>query len=583
MDIVSNFNMSANKFLDSRKSWASLADLKANKDILMPNGFLVYCRAENEWYQLNCTDDKDTTTYTWDKFKTEGTTLTEEQVNDINDIPNINEKIKNNYLLYDTFPSSEEINKLDNDTIFETKGYYTKGDGYNCKYKIVSSQYGNNSFKPIGSNKYIMPLNQQVGEIYLPYYGIRTGATNAENNTNIFKTIEIIFGSLIKFSSGHFYFNEGLDMGGKQLKLIGATPVGFAKDSNTIGLTWLHFNNLNTDNDVCISATRISISNVVICGNPDVYSCKLDRTKTYTDSNSIVSETNKAIVYGIKATSSSVIDNVGFVNLYYGLYCDTANTIISNITTRECHIGVSIGNDTKLKGLYSWDTMIALEMRGSISSAIQVRGDSIGKHLVNILEGNSQYLSDLDADYCFGSILHLGNSNEDKWTSVGGLIIDGIHGRANVSKVYDSSTDAIPTGDNIATNEDIELYPLISVANKTNINGALITMNCLGNVNPLDDVTSTYKTPSILLGGSSETAIKSFKISTPASIEITNEWIDNRIKSLSDFADNMYCTVSSSNGEITYIRNGSKISHSKTVISTATDEEIATHIASLYE
>lgn len=101
MDIVSNFNMSANKFLDSRKSWASLADLKANKDILMPNGFLVYCRAENEWYQLNCTDDKDTTTYTWDKFKTEGTTLTEEQVNDINDIPNINEKIKNNYFVTD--------------------------------------------------------------------------------------------------------------------------------------------------------------------------------------------------------------------------------------------------------------------------------------------------------------------------------------------------------------------------------------------------------------------------------------------------------------------------------------------------
>ena len=80
MQIVSNFNMSANKFLDNRKSWASLADLKANKDILMPNGFLVYCRAENEWYQLNCTDDKDTTTYTWDKFKSTVSTATDEEI-----------------------------------------------------------------------------------------------------------------------------------------------------------------------------------------------------------------------------------------------------------------------------------------------------------------------------------------------------------------------------------------------------------------------------------------------------------------------------------------------------------------------
>ena len=72
MDIVSNFNMSANKFLDSRKSWASLADLKANKDILMPNGFLVYCRAENEWYQLNCTDESNPTTYTWSEFNNLG-------------------------------------------------------------------------------------------------------------------------------------------------------------------------------------------------------------------------------------------------------------------------------------------------------------------------------------------------------------------------------------------------------------------------------------------------------------------------------------------------------------------------------
>ena len=46
MQIVSNFELSAKKNLDSRKDWASLADLKANTNILMPEGFLAYCKAE---------------------------------------------------------------------------------------------------------------------------------------------------------------------------------------------------------------------------------------------------------------------------------------------------------------------------------------------------------------------------------------------------------------------------------------------------------------------------------------------------------------------------------------------------------
>ena len=80
MQIVSNFNMSANKFLDNRKSWNSLADLKANTTLLMPNGFLAYCRAENEWYKLNYTNEKDTTTYSWEKFKATVPTTTDEEI-----------------------------------------------------------------------------------------------------------------------------------------------------------------------------------------------------------------------------------------------------------------------------------------------------------------------------------------------------------------------------------------------------------------------------------------------------------------------------------------------------------------------
>ena len=80
MQIVSNFNMSANKCLDNRKSWNSLADLKANTTLLMPNGFLAYCKAENEWYKLNCTNEKDTSTYSWEKFKVTISTATNEEI-----------------------------------------------------------------------------------------------------------------------------------------------------------------------------------------------------------------------------------------------------------------------------------------------------------------------------------------------------------------------------------------------------------------------------------------------------------------------------------------------------------------------
>ena len=72
MQIVSNFELSAKKNLDSRKDWASLTDLKANTNILMPEGFLAYCKNEDKWYKMNCTDESNPTTYTWSEFNNLG-------------------------------------------------------------------------------------------------------------------------------------------------------------------------------------------------------------------------------------------------------------------------------------------------------------------------------------------------------------------------------------------------------------------------------------------------------------------------------------------------------------------------------
>jgi len=65
MQVLDNFESSYSKFLDARQSWDSLEALQANTDILMPNGFKVFCKEEAKWYILTATDEADPSTYTW--------------------------------------------------------------------------------------------------------------------------------------------------------------------------------------------------------------------------------------------------------------------------------------------------------------------------------------------------------------------------------------------------------------------------------------------------------------------------------------------------------------------------------------
>ena len=72
MQVIDNFELSAKKSLDSRQNWESLESLKSNTDILMPQGFLAYCKNEDKWYKMNCTDESNPTTYTWSEFNNLG-------------------------------------------------------------------------------------------------------------------------------------------------------------------------------------------------------------------------------------------------------------------------------------------------------------------------------------------------------------------------------------------------------------------------------------------------------------------------------------------------------------------------------
>jgi len=471
-------------------------------------------------------------------------------------------------LIYDAFPSESEIVALSNNVFFTTRGFYAKMDGFGCTY-YASTSYQANSLH-IGT-KYVAPVNQPVGEIFLPYYGIRTGAAYAVSNSAALAAIyNINFGSVLKFPAGHFYFDSAIVLTGSQLKLMGVAPVGYTIDTNTSGLTWLHFPNL-TDGQSAITTGATTISNIIFYGNPDTYNCVIDRTKTVTDPTHIVTETNTIKTYGINATSFTDIQNCSFRYFYYGIYCATGNTTINNIFGRNCHTVASIGNDTKVNGIFGFNAMVVLEIRGSISSAITIRGDSIGKHLVHIISGAGIYLSDLDADYCLGSILHLGNGN---WETIENLLVDGMHGRHGTYKAYDKTLSTGPTVDDVLTSEDVENYPIISVNKQCAVMSAKFSILGYGNSNPMD-AASNYLTPSILFVADTSTTVQGVditivgsKLATTDTTPFDKTWLSKRVKSFSSNTRNLEMSISTAFDKIFLKRSGAITVYSKVTVET---------------
>lgn len=460
---------------------------------------------------------------------------------------------------FDIFPTAEVIATLENDTRFETKGFYNVDDGAGCTYLCTKTWKAN---AMIIGGYYILPLTQTKGEIYLPYYGVRSGADYAESNSEIINTIttsnDYNFGSLLKLPVGHFYFNETIDLYAKQLSLMGSGNGNFTADINTWGATWIHFPNLVEDG-VGINLGTGTISNFIVYGNAESYSCSLDRSVTYTAPESIVTEVVNVKAYGIKGGSVTKINNVSVMNFYYGMWLKTGNMYVTDVNFRSCHYGLSIGNDTKVKGVYGWNIMTLLQVRGAVSSVNQVRADSVGNHLVEITGGHDIYLSDLDADYCVNSLLHLGSTD---WTSIKGLVVNGMHGRVCTCHSYDKTTDEVPTAI-LATTENYQEYGLITVGTKVTVQGMTITTGNIGAINPFD-TTSNYLTPDILLCADINSNVRGINfILTDYSVENTKEWLKNHIGIISTNTDCASICINSSKGAIYYCKSGTVEEYAK--------------------
>lgn len=460
---------------------------------------------------------------------------------------------------FNIFPSDEVLSALPINSTFEVKGFYDEGDMPKCLYKKVL--WSSNSIDK--TNYCIKPITEQTSEISLVTLGIKPGSENAKLNSQIISNTFFEFGSVIKLPVGDFYFDRPINLKSKQCSLIG-TNMSFTRDLNTKGITCLYFPNL-LEGESAITIGAGTLANFVLIGNINNYSFKIDRSKTYVDKNNIVNEVvvnnTKGIVGG---STTTIIKNVHVRNFYYGVYLTIGNYYINSFYASECHFGISVGGDTKCVGVYGRDVHTLLQIRASISSAMQVRGDSVC-HLVNVCGGNTKgvQLSDLDADYCLGSVILIGE--KDVWGSVSGLIVNGIVGRHCVYNCYDITTDEPPTSDSILNSDDVSLWGFIGVLSKTHLNGAIITLSNELTSNPMD-ATSNYRTPDILLAiGTNSNVIAEFitpikdYYGTNGATTITKQVISNMIKSFSANTNNTRITLITPSNNYYYLRNGSAI------------------------
>ena len=486
-------------------------------------------------------------------------TINSQQVKLTNDIKATNLQMKDNtnelkkMKTFEVFPTDDVLNDLPINSTFEVKGFYVEGDMPKCMYKKVGTGEPNS----ISKNGYcIKPITNNYKEVFMPYLGIRKGSSYGVLNSSIISQMNLSFGSTLIFPTGAYYFDRPLNLSSKQCSLIGKS-ISYTADTNTTGLTWLYFNNL-LDNEYGVSMTTGTLANVIIKGNNSHYSYYLDRSKTYIDKDNIEQEIIVRKCYGIKGGSTTTIRNVHVEGFYWGCYLNTGNIYITDFYARSCHIGLSIGNDTKCKGIYGFDVHTLLQIRGSISSAVQVRCDSC-YHLVQLIGYmNGNILTDLDADYCLGSVVKIGEHGS--YGSVSNLTINGITGRHCCYNVYDKTKDNIPTSSIITSDTETSKWGFISVEKYNHLNGAIITMSH-SLISDSSDTGSNYRTPQILLASGLQcnvvaTFITTFKsgYGTDGSLQINRKTLLDSIYTKSQNANNTRISLITPFGIYYYIK-----------------------------
>ena len=473
--------------------------------------------------------------------------------------------------MYSSFPSDEEILAMPNRNYFNVRTTLEGEVKFVPYYRTTS--WKPSSLKYVGGNGqtvYVIPLNQPPGEIYLPNYGLKPGEENAENNSLVIeKVLELApYGATLRFPVGRFFFARPINTT-KHIQIIG-TLESVHYDEALTGTTILKFPNLNND-DAAITLEQGSISNLTVAGNPSQYDYRIERKEDgdgSTPPEVNVIQTGPIWAYGIKGGSTLKIHNVTVRNFYYGIWCSTGNVSITNVICRHCHYGLSIANDTKVMNLFGADNAILLQIRGSLSSAIGLRCDNAGEHLVEIINSCSSItLADLDGEFCLGSIIAVGNNTAT--SNLKSLQVTGAHGRSGVKHYYHKNDSEI-NAKNVTADTAAE-YGVITIKRGSTLDGAIITTNQRQNGNsPFDnDNEKVYVVPYVLLTADTSTVAKNvqFFVTGDAEGESLTDWAEKRIVSFSELENACTTKVQTYSGYVKYIKSGA----TTTIIDDATD------------
>ena len=421
---------------------------------------------------------------------------------------------------FDVMPSIEQLFELPLNKNFYCYGFYDKEDGNGGYYYLSDNKYlsGTRKLTLNGVDRYLVPIyssGTRVNSIYVARLGIRgvndisseitIADSYAQLNSDILSAIKnTSMRATLIFPEGKFVFKEPIDLTARQYGIKGArvpqvadAPLTYA--GYTSG-TILYFPFLANE-ETAITINFGNIEDVAIIGGKNVYDLVIDRTKTISAPNEVITETigtdantNEIKCYGLKKLNSGYIRNVYISHFYNGAYVQTSNTYISNFYAQKCNLGLSIGNDTKCVGVYGWGVHTLAEIRGSISSICQLRVDSC-VHAVNVVSGNKIVLTDIDGDYCTEELIKIGK--DGAWGSVNKSVFTGIHGRSCCLKAYNVKDN--PNGIDVRTlGKNTEGYGLIRINKNTSFVNNYVVIAGDGTGNPFDSQ-SDYSCPRIIV------------------------------------------------------------------------------------
>ena len=314
----------------------------------------------------------------------------------------------NGAAVFDSFPDASSLAKIKAGDYFEIRGLAT--------YRVSDTAA---AFYVPYRGRYICPVGVTAAyrDIRADEYGIRRSAGSnygAENSEIVAALVSTLTnGYTIIFGSGHYYFAEPIKaqkQDGTQLHMCikgVCSNAAVVVDAVNYG-TYLHFPDL-ADGQAAIDIPGGVVEDVGVVGNPSVCAMTLDRSKVITDPANAIKLTDNGTTYGIRAGEWGYsVHNVRIRNCTIGVWGETSNSIVDGVDTNQCKIGVSVGNDTKVRNVKAWHAMTAVQLRGQLASATNIRGDSIGGHLVECWAGKC-LLSNIDGDFVLGSLIHYGD------------------------------------------------------------------------------------------------------------------------------------------------------------------------------